>query len=120
MKRQDPNARAVYSTDRRELAAIESRNRARDPGRPAPPAGGSPLRVRLETKGRGGKAVTVVTGFRGDPKPIEALSRELKARCGAGGAVKPAEGGFTVEVQGDQRDRVEALLTEKGLAFRRG
>ena len=119
MKRQDPNARAVYSTDPRERAAIESRDR--DARRaPRPPGGGGPLRVRLETKGRGGKAVTVIAGFRGDPEPVKALARELKALCGAGGAVKPCEGGFAIEVQGDQRARVEAFLAEKGLAFRRG
>jgi translation initiation factor 1 len=69
------------------------------------------VRVRLERQGRGGKVVTVVEGLPGHPAGIEELAKTIKARCGAGGTVK----GRTVEVQGDHRDRVVALLLERGI-----
>jgi translation initiation factor 1 len=71
--------------------------------------------VRLERQGRGGKVVTVVEGLPGHPAAIEEVARALKARCGAGGTVK----GRIVEVQGDHRDRVVALLVSLGHDARR-
>ena len=78
-----------------------------------PPSG--PARVRLERQGRGGKVVTVVDNLPGHPARIEEIGRTLKARCGAGGTVK----GRVVEVQGDHRDRVLAVLLELGIAAKR-
>lgn len=84
---------------------------AKRPGPPAPPPAGR-VRVRLERQGRGGKVVTVVDNLPGHPERIEEIGRALKARCGAGGTVK----GRVVEVQGDHRERIVAVLTELGLA----
>jgi translation initiation factor 1 len=67
-------------------------------------------KLRLEKKGRGGKAVTVVYGLPQNEAFLKDLSQALKRACGAGGAV--IDGG--VEVQGDLRDRVRALLVERG------
>lgn len=67
------------------------------------------LRVWLERKG-GGKVVTVVKGFSGSEKDLDELSRYLKSRCGVGGAAKDGE----ILVQGDHREKVVNLLTEKG------
>ena len=78
-----------------------------------PPTG--PARVRLERQGRGGKAVTVVENLPGHPARIEEIGKALRARCGAGGTVK----GRVVEVQGDHRDRVIAVLLELGIAAKR-
>ena len=78
-----------------------------------PPA--APVRVRLERQGRGGKVVTVVDGLPGHPARIEEIAKTLKSRCGAGGTVA----GRIVEVQGDHRDRVVALLVEMGLPAKR-
>src|SRR5690349_5536850 len=58
-------------------------------------------KLRLEKKGRGGKAVTVVDGLPNNAAFLKDLSQELKRACGTGGAV--LDGG--VEVQGDMRDR---------------
>jgi translation initiation factor 1 len=71
--------------------------------------------VRLERQGRGGKVVTVVDNLPGHPAGIEEVAKALKARCGAGGTVK----GRTVEIQGDHRDRVVAVLAERGIAAKR-
>jgi translation initiation factor 1 len=75
---------------------------------------GRQVRVRLETGGRKGKAVTVVAGLGHDPQTMERIARALKQLCGAGGTVK--EG--TIEVQGDQRERVSGYLRESGYAVR--
>lgn len=70
------------------------------------------LRVRLETKQRGGKSVTVVTGFIGTEEDMENLGKQLKNYCGTGGSAKEGE----ILVQGDQRDKVLAWLLKNGYA----
>jgi translation initiation factor 1 len=64
------------------------------------------LKVRLETKQRGGKAVTVVDGFIGKEDDLEQLGKQLKNFCGTGGSVKEGQ----VLVQGDQREKVVQWL----------
>jgi translation initiation factor 1 len=68
------------------------------------------VRISRETKGRGGKAVTVVRGLPMDAVSLERMARQLKAACGSGGTVKDG----VVEVQGDHCDKVLALLMAQG------
>jgi translation initiation factor 1 len=68
------------------------------------------LRVRLETKHRAGKAVTLVTGFEGKEEDLEDLGKKLKNYCGTGGSVKDNE----IIIQGDQRDKVMQWLMKNG------
>lgn len=68
------------------------------------------LRVFLETKQRGGKAVTVVRGFVGSAEDLEALGKQLKNSCGTGGSVKDGE----VLVQGDQKEKILQWLLKNG------
>ena len=68
------------------------------------------LRLRLDTKHRGGKAVTLVEGFVGTTADQEALGKQLKAYCGTGGSVKDGE----ILVQGDNRDKVLQWLQKNG------
>ncbi len=68
------------------------------------------LRVQASRKGRGGKTVTVVTGFESSPETLMALLKQLKTQCGAGGAVKDNE----LEIQGDHRQKVLDCLIQKG------
>jgi translation initiation factor 1 len=68
------------------------------------------VRVRLETKGRRGKAVTVVTGVPLDAMELADLGKQLKQRCGAGGTVKDG----VIEIQGDHRATVVAALQQEG------
>jgi translation initiation factor 1 len=59
--------------------------------------------------------VTVVTGLPGSSAEVGDLARHLKAACGAGGTVKDG----VLELQGDQRDRVESALAARDLRVRR-
>lgn len=60
------------------------------------------LKIRLETKHRAGKAVSVVEGFVGSNNDLENLGKKLKNFCGTGGSVKDGE----IIIQGDQRDKI--------------
>lgn len=68
------------------------------------------LRVRLETKHRGGKAATLVAGFIGKDENLEDLGKKLKTFCGTGGSVKEGE----IIVQGDQREKLLQWLLKNG------
>lgn len=68
------------------------------------------LRVRLETKHRGGKAATVVDGFAGKEEDLQELGKKLKTHCGTGGSAKEGE----IIIQGDQREKVLQWLLKNG------
>ena len=68
------------------------------------------LRVRLDTKQRSGKAVTLIEGFTGTSEDCENLGRQLRTFCGTGGSVKEGN----IIVQGDQREKVIGWLMKHG------
>ena len=95
----------VYSTDpnfkieKNIIGAVET----------LPPAK-QQLTIRLDTKQRAGKAVTLLLGFRGSNDDLEKLGKSLKTFCGTGGSVKDGE----IIVQGDNRDKVLIWLNKNG------
>jgi translation initiation factor 1 len=68
------------------------------------------LRIRLDSKHRSGKAVTLVENFIGTNDDLERLGKQLKTYCGTGGSVKDGQ----VIIQGDQRDKVLQWLLKNG------
>ena len=84
--------------------------RSQDGVPPRRARGDGVARVRRETKGRGGKTVTTVSGVELASDGLRALAKELKRRCGTGGAVKDG----VIEIQGDHRTTIVAALEERG------
>jgi translation initiation factor 1 len=95
----------VYSTD----PNFQFQHEEEKVGETLPPQQ-QKLKVRLETKHRGGKAVTLVEGFRGKDDDLQTLGKALKNFCGTGGSAKDGE----IIVQGDQRDKVLQWLQKNG------
>ena len=78
---------------------------------PAPPKNRGRVDIQRQTAHRGGKTVTVVTGFVGIGLPeIEHLARAMQKACGTGGTVKDGR----IELQGDKREEVARILSEAG------
>ena len=101
-KRRD--AKVVWSTRDGDL------RRARDPRLAELPAHGGPVKVRRETAGRRGKAVTTVSNVPLDDAGLRELAGRLKKRCGVGGSAKDG----VIELQGDHRTVVVELLRADG------
>lgn len=98
------NSKLVYSTDRGRI-------------KPSPKADNTPagkgdgiVRIRRETSGRKGNAVTTLQGLEGTEAEIKDLAKSLKRLCGSGGSVKNG----ILEIQGDHRQKIAAALTERG------
>src|SRR3954471_16959962 len=74
------------------------------------------LRVKLDTKQRAGKVVTLVEGFAGKTEDLEALGKELKTKCGAGGSAKDG----LIIIQGDYKEKVINWLKDWGYTNAKG
>ncbi|MDA8930566.1 translation initiation factor [Bacteroidia bacterium] len=74
------------------------------------PANAQKLSVRKEKKGRGGKTVTVIEGYQGNPQTLEALCKKVKQQCGVGGSVDRK----TFIIQGNKADQVVKILIKEG------
>ena len=111
-KNKNTNSRLVYSTESGRLCPQCHRAVAEcvcGKDRPAV-LGDGIVRLRRETKGRGGKAVSIVTGVPLTGSELKTLAKALKQRCGVGGSVK----GDEIEIQGDQREILKAELEKRG------
>lgn len=104
-KKNKPDTRGfVFSTD--PNFSFESNDETMETLIPAQ----QKLRVRLETKHRAGKAVTLITGFIGTESDLEILGKQLKNFCGTGGSAKDSE----IIIQGDQRMKILPWLVKNG------
>ncbi len=74
------------------------------------------LRVAIDRKQRGGKEVTLVTGYKGSIEELESLGKQLKNKCGVGGTAKDNE----IILQGNHKEKVIKLLIELGYSGTKG
>lgn len=115
------NGRLVYSTETGRIcpdcgkpaskcACRGKKKQKKAPGPASLDKGDGVVRVQRETKGRKGKTVTTVHGVPLSENELKDFAKTLKARCGAGGAVK----GGIIEIQGDHRDALLAEIRKQG------
>lgn len=97
--------RVVYSEfgNYENSAAIER-------GTPEVPPNQQTLKVEASRKGRGGKTVTIISGFQEKPETLANLAKQLKAQCGTGGTVKDNE----IEIQGEHKQKLLEILKKLG------
>jgi len=79
------------------------------------PEGDGVVRVARETKGRGGKVMSLVTGVPLIGAELKTLAKDLKKKCGVGGGLKDG----VIEIQGDQRDLLVSELTKRGFTVKK-
>jgi len=110
-------SRLVYSTDGGRVAQPKpktaSKARPAAPSRSATPDDGV-VRIMRDRRGRGGKTATTITGLPGNELELDAILKTLKQHCGAGGNRE----GRTLEIQGDQRERIQQKLVALGFTVR--
>ena len=79
------------------------------------PEGDGIVRIQRETKGRKGKGVTLISGMLLAPIELKKLAKELKKKCGVGGAVKDG----VIEIQGDVRDQLFEEMKQRGFVVKK-
>ena len=102
----------VYSTDLGRICS--SCNQAKDSccckAAVMPSTGDGIIRIRRETKGRKGAGVTIIDGLALEASELKKLVKKIKQSCSSGGAIK----GGSVEIQGEHREGIKALLEKAG------
>lgn len=114
MKDTDLNSRLVYSTSHGSICPACAKPAGdcacRKIKMGALPKSEGPARIRYETKGRKGKAMTLITGLALSQEQLLEFVKELKQRFGTGGTVK----NYAIELQGDHREQAAQELRKRG------
>ena len=111
----DLTARLIVGGKRRDAQEIAAGAVARPDNKETVKASATVVRLGRETKGRRGKGVTTISDLPFDEAGLLELAATLKQRCGTGGTVSDG----TIEIQGDQRDRLAAVLAGMGYRVKR-
>ncbi|MBW4621081.1 MAG: translation initiation factor [Cyanosarcina radialis HA8281-LM2] len=109
MASSNPKASAQKKIIYQEFGNADNPEAIERPALELPPAQQN-LKVQASRKGRKGKTVTVISGFQMKPESLQALLKQLKTQCGAGGTVKDNE----IEIQGDHKQKLLQILTQLG------
>ncbi len=115
--RSDSNSRLVYSTEQNNHCGKCGKkiNKCKcSEKKQAQPKGDGIVRIQRETKGRKGKGVTLITGIDRPENDLKILAKELKQKCGTGGAIKNG----VIEIQGDHRNVLMELLKKAGFTVK--
>ncbi|NET10523.1 MAG: translation initiation factor [Merismopedia sp. SIO2A8] len=97
-------------SDRVVYSEFGHSNAATERAVPDLPPSEQPIRIQATRKGKGGKTVTVLTGFQSSPETLKKLLKKLKAQCGSGGTIKDQE----LEIQGDHSETLLQQLVKLG------
>ena len=99
-------SRTVWSSEQGDLRKKENKSA---PAKSLPPQQQTAY-LHRESKGRGGKAVTLVKNLTLSPADMKNMAKKLKAVCGSGGTVKDS----VIEIQGEHREKIAAALEKMG------
>lgn len=105
----------VYSTEEGDLRKKDKGKQRKRKGTPPGIKNDGTIRVQRESKGRGGKTVSVVYGLPGSEDDLREWSTKLKQQCGTGGSVKSG----TIIIQGDMVDSIVTILKDAGFSAKR-
>ncbi|MDZ7792429.1 MAG: hypothetical protein U5P10_01685 [Spirochaetia bacterium] len=108
----------VYSTDEGDLRKQKKGRKKNSRGHAKTPPGiknDGIIRVQRESKGRGGKTVSVVYGMPVSDETLQEWATKLKQQCGTGGSVKSG----TIIIQGDKVDTIVSILANAGFSAKR-
>lgn len=118
------DARLVYSSDPQANEKCPKCKERKGACRCAPVATGPAPKyvavLSLEKQGRGGKTVTVIARLPKQELFLKDLCSELKKKCGTGGTYDLSGAEGRIEIQGDQRERLRVVLTQKGIPHKGG
>lgn len=102
----------VYSTDPGAMSGMDDEQEDIE----TLPNAQQRLKVKLDTKQRAGKVVTLVDGFEGSEDDLKDLGKELKTKCGTGGSVKDGQ----IIIQGDYKEKIIDWLHDWGYTLTKG
>ncbi|MDX1976243.1 MAG: stress response translation initiation inhibitor YciH [Pseudanabaenaceae cyanobacterium bins.68] len=89
-----------------------------EPIKPSDQPVSAKLNIQMSRKGKGGKTVTIISGFTQSESDLLILVKKLKAQCGTGGTVKPDGERYQIEIQGDHRQKLLELLIQQNYQAR--
>jgi translation initiation factor 1 len=110
MQKLDLNNFFIRNEQEEGFKVLQENNQKNSENITSLPTNAQRLFVRKEKKGRGGKTVTIVEGYQGNPKTLEQLCKKVKQQCGVGGSVNQK----TFIIQGDKADQVIKILIKEG------
>ncbi len=102
----EKNSKRVYSTN--PHTRIEQETQAEIPDKPL---SGQTVKIRIDSKGRKGKSVTIIEGLQVNPTHLNDIARQLKQLLGTGGTAKQG----VIEIQGDRREQIITHLEKLGV-----